>query len=72
MSFLVKVPKRHRDLIQAVAIKQSIYVSFYPMENNDELMQVEVHAENPVTLWYFATAYGMDMTEQIFKQSVQP
>jgi hypothetical protein len=72
MSFIVKVPTRHKELIQAVSIKQSILCSFYTMEDNPELMQVEIHAQNPATLWYFATAYGMDMTEQIFKEVTRP
>jgi hypothetical protein len=70
MSFIVKAQTKHKELIQAVSIRQSILCSFYTIEDNPELMQVEVHAENPSTLWYFAMAYGMDLTEQIFKESV--
>jgi hypothetical protein len=67
MSFIVKVPVTHKELIQAESIRQEVFCSFYTMETNPELLQVEVHAEKPETLWYFATNYGMSVVNEIHK-----
>jgi hypothetical protein len=65
---IVKVIKSDKEIITKTLLEAGIGVTFYTMENNDNILQAEIDCDDPGQLWHLGKMTGHSISLEDMKK----